>query len=109
VDPTIRGTLNVLRSCNTIPSVRQVVPISSSSTVRARDDFDPFVPLDESNWRFVQLCEKIQVLSKYYQLNIVLLIPPIKYSEVFYCSKGNQVLYSLGKGNVQFWLVIFFL
>ncbi|KAJ7946957.1 tetraketide alpha-pyrone reductase 1 [Quillaja saponaria] len=67
LEPAIQGTLNVLRSCKKNPSLHRVVLTSSSSTVRARDDFDPRVPLDESSWSSVQLCEKFQiwyVLSK---------------------------------------------
>ncbi|XP_024032394.1 tetraketide alpha-pyrone reductase 1-like, partial [Morus notabilis] len=53
LNPAIEGTLNVLRSCKKNPSLRRVVVTSSSSTVRARDDFDPKIPLDESTWSSV--------------------------------------------------------
>ncbi|XP_050204821.1 tetraketide alpha-pyrone reductase 1 [Mercurialis annua] len=65
--PAVEGTLNVLRSCKKNPYLKRVVLTSSSSTVRARDDFDPQVPLDESSWSSVELCETLQiwyVLSK---------------------------------------------
>jgi nucleoside-diphosphate-sugar epimerase len=63
LDPAIEGTLNVLRSCKNNPSLRRVVLTSSSSAVRVRDpdDFDPNIPLDESSWSSVELCEKLQV------------------------------------------------
>ncbi|EXB40461.1 Bifunctional dihydroflavonol 4-reductase/flavanone 4-reductase [Morus notabilis] len=61
LNPAIEGTLNVLRSCKKNPSLRRVVVTSSSSTVRARDDFDPKIPLDESTWSSVELCERLQV------------------------------------------------
>lgn len=61
LNPAIEGTLNVLRSCKKNPSLRRVVITSSSSTVRARDDFDPKIPVDESTWSSVELCEKLQV------------------------------------------------
>ncbi|KAF8013274.1 hypothetical protein BT93_I1199 [Corymbia citriodora subsp. variegata] len=67
LEPAIEGTLNVLRSCKKNPNLRRVVLTSSSSTVRARDDFDPNVPLDESTWSSIELCERLQlwyVLSK---------------------------------------------
>ncbi|KAK6118701.1 hypothetical protein DH2020_047558 [Rehmannia glutinosa] len=67
LQPAIDGTLNVLRSCKKNPSLRRVVLTSSSSTVRARDDFDPGVPLDESSWSSEELCERLKiwyVLSK---------------------------------------------
>ncbi|KAL5562282.1 hypothetical protein UlMin_032029 [Ulmus minor] len=59
--PAIEGTLNVLRSCQKNPSLRRVVLTSSSSTVRAREDFDPKIPLDESSWSCVELCERLQI------------------------------------------------
>ncbi|XP_018718171.1 tetraketide alpha-pyrone reductase 1 [Eucalyptus grandis] len=67
LEPAIEGTLNVLRSCKKNPNLRRVVLTSSSSTVRARDDIDPNVPLDESTWSSIELCERLQiwyVLSK---------------------------------------------
>ncbi|KAM7257448.1 hypothetical protein ACFE04_013189 [Oxalis oulophora] len=59
--PAIEGTLNVLRSCKKNTSLRRVVLTSSSSTVRARNDLDPNVPLDESFWSSVELCEALQI------------------------------------------------
>ncbi|GLT73578.1 hypothetical protein SLA2020_454260 [Shorea laevis] len=61
LEPAIEGTLNVLRSCKKNPSLRRVVLTSSSSTVRARDDFDPNVPFDETSWSSVELCERLQI------------------------------------------------
>ncbi|KAK2984450.1 LOW QUALITY PROTEIN: hypothetical protein RJ640_026937 [Escallonia rubra] len=62
--PAIDGTLNVLRSCRKNPSLKRVVLTSSTSTVRARDDFDPNVPLDESSWSSVELCDRLQTLAE---------------------------------------------
>uniref|UniRef100_A0A2N9J7I1 NAD-dependent epimerase/dehydratase domain-containing protein n=1 Tax=Fagus sylvatica TaxID=28930 RepID=A0A2N9J7I1_FAGSY len=61
LEPAIEGTLNVLRSCKKNPSLRRVVLTSSSSTVRARDDFEPNIPLDETSWSSAELCEKLQI------------------------------------------------
>ncbi|KAI3446354.1 hypothetical protein Pfo_003019 [Paulownia fortunei] len=61
LQPAIDGTLNVLRSCKKNPSLRRVVLTSSSSTVRAIDDFDPSVPLDESSWSSEELCERLKI------------------------------------------------
>ncbi|KAK4848545.1 hypothetical protein QYF36_014411 [Acer negundo] len=61
LEPAVKGTLNVLHSCKKSRTLRRVVLTSSSSTVRARDDFDPTVPLDESSWSSVDLCEKLQI------------------------------------------------
>ncbi|QHO39250.1 hypothetical protein HN51_005477 [Arachis hypogaea] len=67
LEPALQGTLNVLRSCKKNPTLRRVVLTSSSSTLRVRDDLDPKVPLDESSWSSLELCEKLQawyVMSK---------------------------------------------
>ncbi|GAV84796.1 Epimerase domain-containing protein [Cephalotus follicularis] len=61
LQPAIEGTLNVMRSCKKNSSLRRVVLTSSSSTVRARNDFDPNIPLDESSWSSVELCERLQI------------------------------------------------
>ena len=53
----------MLRSCKKNPSLRRVVLTSSTSAVRARDDFDPKIPLDESSWSSVEFCERLQVTS----------------------------------------------
>ncbi|KAJ0077573.1 hypothetical protein Patl1_35555 [Pistacia atlantica] len=60
IEPSVKGTLNVLHSCAKNPSLRHVVLTSSSSTVRARDDFDPKIPLEESSWSSVYLYKKLQ-------------------------------------------------
>ncbi|PIN14786.1 Flavonol reductase/cinnamoyl-CoA reductase [Handroanthus impetiginosus] len=59
--PAVDGTLNVLRSCKKNPCLRRVVLTSSSSTVRARDDFEPGMLLDESCWSSEELCERLKV------------------------------------------------
>ncbi|GLJ23002.1 hypothetical protein SUGI_0433950 [Cryptomeria japonica] len=61
LDPAIAGTLNVLRSCKKNESVKRVILTSSSSAVRVRTDFDPSVPLNESSWGSVELCERLQL------------------------------------------------
>ncbi|BBH09925.1 dihydroflavonol 4-reductase-like1 [Prunus dulcis] len=63
LEPAVEGTLNVLRSCKKNPSLRRVVLTSSSSTVRVRpdEDFDSNIPLDESSWSSVELCETLQI------------------------------------------------
>ncbi|KAK9164815.1 hypothetical protein Scep_000006 [Stephania cephalantha] len=61
LDPAIKGTLNVLKSCKRSSSVKRVILTSSSAAVRVREDFDPNVPLDESSWSSVELCQRLQV------------------------------------------------
>ncbi|KAI8553894.1 hypothetical protein RHMOL_Rhmol05G0051800 [Rhododendron molle] len=62
--PEIEGTLNVLRSWKKNPLLKRVVLTSSLSTARARDDFDPRIPLDESSWSSVELCERLKTLAE---------------------------------------------
>ncbi|CAL2279973.1 unnamed protein product [Prunus armeniaca] len=63
LEPAVEGTLNVLRSCKKNPSLRRVVLTSSSSAVRVRpdEDFNSNIPLDESSWSSVELCETLQI------------------------------------------------
>ncbi|XVF44647.1 hypothetical protein PTKIN_Ptkin02bG0140600 [Pterospermum kingtungense] len=61
LEPAVKGTLNVLGSCKKNPSLRRVVLTSSSAAVRARDDIDSKIPLDESSWSSLQLCESLQI------------------------------------------------
>ncbi|PIA62694.1 hypothetical protein AQUCO_00200603v1 [Aquilegia coerulea] len=61
LDPAINGTLNVLRSCRKNPNIKKVILTSSSGAVRVREDIDPNVPLDESSWSSVELCQRFQV------------------------------------------------
>lgn len=61
LNPAVEGTLNVLQSCKKNPSLRRVVLTSSSSALRVRDDHDPQIPLDESSWSSVELCERLKI------------------------------------------------
>ncbi|XP_042507082.1 tetraketide alpha-pyrone reductase 1 [Macadamia integrifolia] len=61
LDPAIKGTLNVLRSCKKSPCLERVVLTSSSAAIRARDDFDSQIPLDESSWSSIELCESLKI------------------------------------------------
>ncbi|CAI0455763.1 unnamed protein product [Linum tenue] len=49
IDPCIKGTLNVLRSCSKSQTVKRVVLTSSCSSIRYRFDAQAASPLDESN------------------------------------------------------------
>lgn len=61
VVPAVSGTLNVLQACKKNPALRRVVITSSSSTLRIREDIDLTVPLDESSWSSVELCERLEL------------------------------------------------
>ncbi|XP_068649148.1 tetraketide alpha-pyrone reductase 1 [Aristolochia californica] len=61
LDPAIKGTLNVLTSCKKNPSLKRVVLTSSSAAVRVKEDIDPSIPLDESSWSSVDLCQKFEI------------------------------------------------
>ncbi|CAB4291066.1 unnamed protein product [Prunus armeniaca] len=62
LEPAVEGTLNVLHSCKKNLSLRRVVLTSSSSAVRVKpdEDFDSNIPLDESSWSSVKLCETLR-------------------------------------------------
>ncbi|RWV81549.1 hypothetical protein GW17_00057016, partial [Ensete ventricosum] len=61
LDPAVTGTLNVLRSCKKNPALRRVVLTSSSSAIRVRENVNPRLPLDETSWSSVELCQMFQV------------------------------------------------
>ncbi|KAL3654405.1 Tetraketide alpha-pyrone reductase 2 [Castilleja foliolosa] len=57
IDPCIKGTLNVLRSCKKFRSVKRVVLTSSCSSIRYRYDAEKVSPLNESHWSDPQYCQ----------------------------------------------------
>ncbi|CAI0455762.1 unnamed protein product [Linum tenue] len=58
IDPCIKGTLNVLRSCSKSQTVKRVVLTSSCSSIRYRFDAQAASPLDESNWTDLDYCKR---------------------------------------------------
>ncbi|KAL2607474.1 hypothetical protein R1flu_026047 [Riccia fluitans] len=60
VEPAIKGTINVLKSC-VKAGVKKVVLTSSSSAFRMRPDYTADVPLDETSWSSVEFCKKVQL------------------------------------------------
>ncbi|KAF5958031.1 hypothetical protein HYC85_005256 [Camellia sinensis] len=65
IDPTIKGTLNVLSSCTKASSVKRVVLTSSCSAVRYRDDVQQVSPLDESHWSDLEYCKRYNLWYAY--------------------------------------------
>ncbi|MBA0804607.1 hypothetical protein Gohar_004180 [Gossypium harknessii] len=64
IDPCIKGTLNVLRSCSKASSVKRVVLTSSCSSIRYRFDVQKqqITSLDESHWSDPEYCKRYNVL-----------------------------------------------
>ncbi|KAF8033093.1 hypothetical protein BT93_D1860 [Corymbia citriodora subsp. variegata] len=58
IDPSINGTLNVLKSCSKASSVKRVVLTSSCSAIRYRDDVQQVSPLNESHWSDTEYCKR---------------------------------------------------
>ncbi|XP_074309467.1 tetraketide alpha-pyrone reductase 2-like [Silene latifolia] len=58
VEPSINGTLNVLKSCVKAKSVKRVVLTSSCSAIRYSSDIDINTPLNESHWSDPEYCKK---------------------------------------------------
>ncbi|KAK6931497.1 NAD-dependent epimerase/dehydratase [Dillenia turbinata] len=65
IDPCIKGTLNVLRSCSKASSVRRVVLTSSCSSLRYRYDVQQVSPLNESHWSDPDYCKKYSLWYAY--------------------------------------------
>ncbi|KAF9593188.1 hypothetical protein IFM89_020484 [Coptis chinensis] len=57
IDPCIKGTINVLRSCSKARSVKRVVLTSSCSSIRYRNDVEQVSPLNESHWSDPEYCK----------------------------------------------------
>ncbi|ONK74689.1 uncharacterized protein A4U43_C03F9130 [Asparagus officinalis] len=62
IDPAVKGTLNVLRSCKNNPMLKKVVLTSSSVGAIYRPSIFPKEPLDETSWSSMVECEKIKCL-----------------------------------------------
>lgn len=61
IDPCIKGTVNVLKSCAKANSVKRVVLTSSCSAIRYRDDMTQASPLNESHWSDPEYCKRYNV------------------------------------------------
>lgn len=62
--PAVEGTLNVLRSCSKVPSLRRVVVTSSIAAVTMnRSPKGPDALVDETWFSDPAFCEEIKVLS----------------------------------------------
>ena len=62
IDPAVKGTLNVLRSCAKAPSVERVVITASISSVMChRKPLTPEVVLDETWFSDTVRCEELKV------------------------------------------------
>ncbi|KAL9269365.1 Tetraketide alpha-pyrone reductase 2-like protein [Drosera capensis] len=64
VDPCVKGTLNVLKSCKKATSVKRVVLTSSCSAIRYREDASIISPLSESHWSDPDYCKQHQTMAE---------------------------------------------
>ncbi|KAL8463254.1 hypothetical protein ACS0TY_034045 [Phlomoides rotata] len=65
IDPCIKGTLNVLKSCKKTSSVKRVVLTSSCSSIRYRYDVGKVSPLNESHWSDLEYCKTYNLWYAY--------------------------------------------
>ena len=62
IDPAVKGTLNILRSCAKVPSIRRVVVTSSMASVAfTGQTLTPDVVVDETWFSDPAVCEKLKV------------------------------------------------
>lgn len=62
IDPALKGTLNVLRSCVKVPSIKRVIITSSMAAVAFNGKpVAPDVVIDESWFSDPAFCEKSKV------------------------------------------------
>ncbi|KAK4263793.1 hypothetical protein QN277_029164 [Acacia crassicarpa] len=64
IDPTVKGAVNVLKSCIRA-KVTRVVMTSSCSAIRYRDDAPQLSPLNESHWTDLQYCKRYNLWYAY--------------------------------------------
>ena len=65
VDPALKGTLNVLRSCAKVPSIRRVILTSSIGAVLFNGKpLTPDVTVDETWFSDPEFCEKSKVCRR---------------------------------------------
>ncbi|KAJ4961080.1 hypothetical protein NE237_020990 [Protea cynaroides] len=64
IDPAIKGTLNVLKSCSKASTVKRVVLTSSCSAIRYLNDV-PQIHLNESHWSDPEYCKRYNLWYAY--------------------------------------------
>ena len=86
IDPALRGTLNVLRSCAKVPSIKRVILTSSIAAVMFNGKpLGPDVVVDETWFSDPTFCEKskvckctnfysIYLYSKYVELKCIIVL-----------------------------------
>lgn len=65
IDPCVKGSLNVLKSCSRSPSVKRVVITSSCSSIRYDYNTPERSPLDESHWSNLDYCKQYNLWYAY--------------------------------------------
>ncbi|XP_019054261.1 PREDICTED: tetraketide alpha-pyrone reductase 2 isoform X2 [Nelumbo nucifera] len=65
IEPAIRGTVNVLKSCSKATTVKRIVLTSSCSSIRYSDDVSKASPLDESHWSDPEYCKRYNLWYAY--------------------------------------------
>ncbi|XP_072964695.1 tetraketide alpha-pyrone reductase 2-like [Typha angustifolia] len=58
INPAVKGTANVLKSCSKTSSKPRLVLTSSCSSIRYRDDATVISPLNESHWSDPEYCKR---------------------------------------------------
>lgn len=66
IDPAVKGTLNILRSCVKVPSIKRVIITSSIASVMVNGKtLSPDVVIDETWFSDPISCEKLKVCICY--------------------------------------------
>lgn len=61
IEPSVKGTLNVLRSCTKAPSVKRVVLTSSMASVMMKPNIPTDCVVDETWFSDLGFCQEIKV------------------------------------------------
>ncbi|KAF3431858.1 hypothetical protein FNV43_RR26594 [Rhamnella rubrinervis] len=65
IDPCIKGTLNVMKSCSKATSVKRIVLTSSCSAIRYHYNVQQISPLNESHWSDLEYCKHYNLWYAY--------------------------------------------
>ena len=83
IDPALKGTINVLRSCSKVPSVKRVVVTSSlASVLFTGEPLTPEVLIDESWFSDPVICKESKVCIWVYFLSHTIFF--CMFYEIFY-------------------------
>ncbi|KAI9117818.1 hypothetical protein K1719_011233 [Acacia pycnantha] len=98
IDPAVKGTLNVLKSCTKSPNVKRVVLTSSTAAVVFNGNpLTADTAVDETWFSSPDICRDIKSKIEESSLTVILALCHICSIATFLCLLGYKCWYNLGK------------